>query len=171
MLKSLLGLFVKDVVESAQKDILKREALSQVQEGVRREFLRHVAEGFTREAEFNFSQYVRSLGQISVEVESEDNEGEKLFLRLQSALQRLEVELEELGPESPVAQFLIRKYGGAQSYINRPSVPIYSAVTNSADTYRGMPWLNRVETSPEISQMVAQEAGRILEELLSRQST
>lgn len=172
MLKSLLGLFVKDVVEGAGRDLIKREAVAQMSEGVRREFLRHVAEGFTREAEFNFSQYVRSVGQMGVEIESEDMEGEKLFLRIQSALQRLEVELEEQGPDSPVAQFLIRKYGGQSSalYVGLEATPIYSTLTRPADRYSGMPWLNRVENDPSINDLIAEEASRILEKLLSNTS-
>lgn len=163
MLKSLLGLFIQDVVKDAHQNIAKREALAQLGEGARREFLRHVSEGFLRETEFNFSQYIRSVGRVSAEIESEGNEGERLFQQIQSALRQVEIELEEMGPDSPVAQYLLRRYGAStQSFVGRESASISSMFGIPAP----VPWLNKPDES--VNEMIAEEASRILKELLNR---
>lgn len=164
-LKSLLGLFIKDVVQDAQR----RTVSSNAQNAVRVEFLRHVTEGFTREISFNISQYVRSLGEMKAEIESE-NEGEQLFYKIQSALKSLEVELEELGPESPVAQYLIRKYGEAeQSYVGRATMSVAAIIaTGPPDP---SPWLNRAVESQPVQDMISAEAARLLDRLLSQSTS
>ena len=167
MIKTILELFIKEVVEESIKNAVKVQALKQLGESTRVEFLKIVAEGFTKEVSHNLSGYAKSLGAINVEVSS-DNSGERLFLSLQSALKSLEVELEKQGEGSPIVNYLRSRYGEKrESLVGRPVRPIYSLYTpKSVDPTR--PWLNRTETaSPNIGEFLAQEASRLLENLLS----
>lgn len=175
-LKAVLGLFFRDVIEDSAKAIVKREAVSQLAESVRAEFLRTVAEGYTRELTHNIGQYVRSVEAMSVVVSS-DNTGERLYSALQSSLKTLEVELERQGPNSPVIKYLQEKYGQrddtdiatASSIIGRKSQPVYSMLSDFSESARAdQPWLNRVLTeSPEIGEILAEEASRLFERIFS----
>ena len=166
-LKAVLGLFIRDIIEDSAKQIVKREAVSQIAESVRAEFLRTVAEGYSREITHNISQYVKSIEAATVEIDSE-NYGERLFNSLQSSLKTLEVELERQGPDSPVLRYLQERYGGqSESLVGRKPVPVYATVsgyTNARDPYR--PWLNRAQTDfPEINEILATEASRIFDRI------
>jgi len=167
IIKSLLGLFIRDVIEDSAKQIAKREAVSQIAESVREEFLRTVAEGYSRELTHNISQYVRSIEAATVEIDS-GNYGEQLFDSLQSSLKSLEVELERQGPDSPVIRYLQSRYGGqSESLVGRKPMPVYATVpgyAKSRDLNR--PWLNRVQSdSPEINEILATEASRIFDRI------
>jgi hypothetical protein len=167
IINSLLGLFIRDVIEDSAKQIAKREAVSQIAESVRAEFLRTVAEGYSRELTHNISQYVRSIEAATVEVDS-DNYGERLFDSLQSSLKTLEVELERQGPDSPVVRYLQSRYGGqSESLVGRRPMPVYATVpgyTKTRDLDR--PWLNRAQSdSPEINEILATEASRIFDRI------
>lgn len=167
LIKSLLGLFVRDIIEDSAKQIVKREAVSQVAESVRAEFLRTVAEGYSREITHNISQYIRSIEAAQVEIDS-GNYGERLFDSLQSSLKSLEIELERQGPDSPVVRYLQERYGGqSESLVGRKPVPVYATVsgyTRVRDPYR--PWLNRAQTDfPEINEILAAEASRIFDRI------
>lgn len=126
MIKSLLGLFMRDVVVDAQRRVAQNESTNQLREAVRQEFLRHVTEGFSREVAHNISQYVRSVGAVEVEIGPSEGEGDRLFSALQNALVALEVELEQMGPGSPVSQYLVRKYGSEELYTGRQSQTVAS---------------------------------------------
>ena len=167
LIKSILGMFMRDVIEDSVRSVVKREAVSQVAESVRAEFLRTVAEGYSREITHNISQYIRSIEAAQVEIDS-GNYGERLFDSLQSSLKTLEVELERQGPDSPVVRYLQERYGGqSESLVGRKPVPVYATVsgyTNARDPYR--PWLNRVQTDfPEINEILATEASRIFDRI------
>lgn len=168
LIRPLLSLFVKDIIEESAKGIVKREAISQISESVRREFLRAVAEGYTKEVTHNISQYVRSVSEASVTIDS-DNSGEKLFTALQSSLKTLEVELEKQGPDSPVVKYLEDKYGkgSLNSLVGRTPVPIYAMVPGySPNSWESEPWLNRIiSDSPEIGEILAEEASRIFDSI------
>jgi hypothetical protein len=161
LLRPLLALFLRDVIQDSAKDILKREAVSQISEEVRREFLRTVAEGYTREVTHNISQYVKSVAEASVEIDS-GNYGEKLYTSLQQSFKDLEAELESQGPDSPVIRYLQEKYGQREeSVVGREPRPIYSLYTEPTDSSR--PWLSRVESDPVVSDILAAEAARLFD--------
>jgi glycerate-2-kinase len=167
IIKSLLGLFIRDIIEDSAKQIAKREAVSQIAESVRAEFLRTVAEGYSRELTHNISQYVKSIEAATVEIDSE-NYGEQLFDSLQSSLKSLEVELERQGPDSPVIRYLQSRYGGqSESLVGRKPMQVYATVsgyTKARDPNR--PWLNRAQSdSPEINEILAIEASRIFDRI------
>ena len=174
LLKSILGMFMRDVIEDSVRSVAKREAVAQLSESVRVEFLRTVAEGYTREVTNNIGQYVRSVEAMSVVVSS-DNTGERLYTALQSSLKNLEVELERQGPDSPVIKYLQEKYGGRDDRANAYSVvglqqrPVYSMLSGYSESSQSdQPWLNRaMEDSPEIGEILATEASRIFDQLFS----
>ena len=174
LIKSILGLFMRDVIEDSIRGVVKREAVAQLSESVRAEFLRTVAEGYTREVTHNIGQYVRSVEAMSVVVSS-DNTGERLYTALQSSLKNLEVELERQGPDSAVVQYLQEKYGGRDDRANAYSVvglqqrPVYSMLSGYSESDQSdQPWLNRaLANSPEIGEILATEASRIFDRLFS----
>lgn len=175
LIKSILGLFMRDVIEDSVRSVAKREAVAQLSETVRQEFLRTVAEGYTKEVTHNIGQYVRSVEAMTVVVSS-DNTGERLYNALQSSLKTLEVELERQGPESPVIKYLQERYGGreeigasASSVIGRKSQPVYAMLSDYSESAQAdQPWLNRVlANSPEIGEILAEEASRIFDRLFS----
>lgn len=166
-IKAVLGLFVRDIIEESAKQIVKREAVSQIAESVRAEFLRTVAEGYSRELTHNISQYVRSIEAAQVEIDS-GNYGEKLFDSLQSSLKSLEAELERQGPNSPVVRYLQERYGNqSESLVGRKPMPVYATVSGyneRRDPTR--PWLNRIQSDyPEINEILATEASRIFDRI------
>ena len=174
LIKSILGMFMRDVIEDSVRSVAKREAVAQLSESVRVEFLRTVAEGYTREVTHNIGQYVRSVEAMSVVVSS-DNTGERLYTALQSSLKNLEVELERQGPDSPVIKYLQERYGGRDDRANAYSVvglqqrPVYSMLSGYSESAQSdQPWLNRVlKDSPEIGEILATEASRIFGRLFS----
>jgi len=166
LLRPLLALFLRDVIDDSAKQILKRETVSQVAESIRKEFLRTVAEGYAREVTYNISQYVRSVEAISVEVDSEGY-GEKLYTAFQKSLKDLEAELEQQGPDSPVVRYLQEKYGKREeSVVGRKPQPIYTMYTRSADSER--PWLSpALRDDPTISEILADEAARLFDRIFT----
>lgn len=170
LIKSILGMFMRDVIEDSVRSVAKREAVAQLAESVRTEFLRTVAEGYTREVTHNIGQYVRSVEAMSVVVSS-DNTGERLYTALQSSLKNLEVELERQGPDSPVIKYLQEKYGGRNtaSVVGLQQLPVYSMLSGYSESDQAdQPWLNRaLADSPEIGEILATEASRIFDRLFN----
>lgn len=170
LIKSILGMFMRDVIEDSIRSVAKREAVAQLSESVRVEFLRTVAEGYTREVTHNIGQYVRSVEAMSVVVSS-DNTGERLYTALQSSLKSLEVELERQGPDSPIIKYLQEKYGGRDtaSVVGLQQRPVYSMLSGYSESAQSdQPWLNRaMADSPEIGEILATEASRIFDRLFS----
>jgi hypothetical protein len=167
MFKPLLELFIKDVINESIKTTLKTQAIAQLADSTRTRFLKVVAEGYTKEVAHNLSQYVRSVESATVTVTS-DNQGERLFLALQSALKSLEVELEQQGPDSAIVKYLKSKYGEpAESLVGRKPMPVYTTVAGFSSTeYADQPWLNRViSESPAINEILSNEASRLFDRL------
>jgi hypothetical protein len=164
-IKPLLGLFFKDVVQDAAKRAAENSINELAREQVRREFLRTVAEGYAREVEHNLSQYVRSLGAMSVTVEAtEDMDGDRLFSALQSSLKALEAELETLGPDSPIVRYLKEKYSPEPDLlVGRQPVSMADIIAGN-DT-RQQIWLNRTG-NVELPESISAEVARLLDEIL-----
>jgi hypothetical protein len=168
LLRPLLALFLRDIIDDSAKQILKREAVSQVADSVRQEFLRTVAEGYAREVTHNISQYVRSVEAVSVEISSEGY-GEKLYTAFQKSLKDLETKLEQQGPDSPVIKYFEEKYGKREeSVVGRKPKPVYTMFSGPIDANR--PWLSssvlRTEDSA-ISDILANEAARLFDRIFT----
>jgi len=164
----LLSTLVIDVVEQSLKQIIKSAVIGQAQEAVRVEFLRTVTDGFTKEISHNLSNYVNSIGSMTAEVDS-NNEGDKLFLKLQRSLKGLESQLEKGGENSPILQYLKNKYGAGKesTLVGLEAKPVYSLYT-SPKVDENRPWLSRISAPQKsIEDYLALEANRLLEDLLS----
>lgn len=169
LIKPLLGVLIKDIVEESQKRILKTQSVLQIGEGARREFLRAVAEGYTREVAHNLGQYIRSVGAMTVDIESAGNDGERLFRAIQASLRALEVELEDQGPDSPIVAYLTQKYGEQSgSVVGRPTRSV-ADMLGDRNAFADRPWLNRTLQSPEASEILSEEASKVFERLLSEE--
>jgi hypothetical protein len=166
LLRPLLALFLRDVIDDSAEQILKREAVSQVAESIRQEFLRTVAEGYAREVTYNISQYVRSVEVVSVEIDS-GGYGEKLYTAFQKSLKDLEAELEQQGPDSPVVKYLEEKYGKREeSVVGRKPQPVYTMFAKPVDTER--PWLSpALRDDPAIANILADEAARLFDRIFT----
>jgi hypothetical protein len=164
-LKPLLGLFFKDVVQDAAKKAAENSINELAREQIRREFLRTVAEGFTREVDHNLSQYVRSLGAMSVTIEAtEDMDGDRLFSALQSSLRVLETEIETLGPDSPIVRYLREKYTpDPDLFVGRQ--PVSMAEMIAGGDRRQQIWLNR-SGDIELPESISAEVARLLDSIL-----
>ncbi len=167
-LKALLGLFMKDVIQESAKSIVKKGVTDQVSDVLRKQLIKAVFEGYTKELNHNIVQYVKAIGEASVTVSS-DNKGEKLFFALQSSLRQLESELEKQGPNSPVAKYLEAKYGRRSSLVGREAQPAYMFIPGvrvDKGSWSDRPWLNKIlESSPEVGEILAVEAVRIFDTL------
>lgn len=166
--RPLLGLFFKEVVQEAAKRAAKNSIYELAREQIRREFLRTVAEGYTREVEHNLSQYVKSLGAMSVSIEStNDMDGDKLFSSLQRSLKVLEAEIETLGPDSPVVRYLREKYTPEPDFfVGRQ--PISMAEMIAGTDKREQIWLNR-SGDIELPESISAEVARLLDDILQEE--
>jgi hypothetical protein len=169
MLKSLLGMFMKDIIEDSAKAMVKNGIASQVSEVLRKQLIKTIYDSYTRELNYNITQYVKAVGETSVTISS-GNKGEDLFYDLQSSLVKLELELEKQGPNSPVLRYLEKRYGRrTTSYVGREAQPAYMSIPGvevDRGAWSNRPWLNRVlSESPEVGEVLAAEAVRIFETL------
>jgi hypothetical protein len=165
IVKPLLGLFFKDVVQDAAKRAAEHSINELAREQIRREFLRTVAEGYTREVEHNLSQYVRSLGAMSVTIEpTADMDGDRLFSALQSSLKTLEAEIETLGPESAIVRYLRDKYNPEPDLLVGRQ-PVSMADMLAGADRRQQIWLNRSGTV-ELPESISAEVARLLDSIL-----
>ena len=105
--KALASAIMGAVLSSSKKHVMetvKSQVLRSHMEGARQAMLAHVAEKYTEEAEYNFSQYIRALGQANIEVEYKGKPGEALVMRAESAIRELEGYLEPRRRCDPVSQ-------------------------------------------------------------------
>lgn len=166
MIKELLGLFMQKVVEDSIKNTLKQQTIARVKNDIRIEFLRSVAEGYSREVTHNISAYVKSVGEASLSIETDPGQGEKFFNSIKKSLKSLEQELESQGPDSPIVRYLEKRYGRfSESLVGRSRIPVYATVAQGPG--RDEPWLNRTLRLPGVNEYIANEAAKLLDQLLS----
>jgi hypothetical protein len=164
---SVLSSSKKQIMETAKSQILQTQM-----EGVRKAMLAHVAEKYTEEVEYNFSQYIRALGEANVEVEYKGRPGEALVMRAESAIEELEGYLEAQNPDGAVIQFLKRRYKeegvriitgrlyGAH-LVNRRGQGVYEVLNTmgyAASVDRRKPWLTGAKTTQGLENMLADAA-------------
>lgn len=162
----------KEVIEIAKRQIMQSQM-----EGVRKAMISHVAEKYTEEVEYNLSQYIRALGQSSVEVEFKGKPGEALIMRAESAVKELEGYIEAQNPDGAVIQFLKRRYkeegvkiisgrlyGG--HYVNRRAQGIYEVANKmgyAAAVDKRKPWLTGQKTTEGVENIITNAAIEIFE--------
>lgn len=162
----------KEVIEIAKRQIMQSQM-----EGMRKAMISHVAEKYTEEVEYNLSQYIRALGQSSVEVEFKGKPGEALIMRAESAVKELEGYIEAQNPDGVVIQFLKRRYkeegvkiisgrlyGG--HYVNRRAQGIYEVANKmgyAAAVDKRKPWLTGQKTTEGVENIITNAAIEIFE--------
>lgn len=173
--KALAGAIMQAVLTSAKKEVMntaRAQIIKSQMEGARKAMLAHVAEKFTEEAEYNFSQYIRALGESSVEVEFSGKPGEALITRAQSAVKELENYIEAQNPDGAVIQYLKKRYneegiriitgrlyGG--HYVNRRTQGVYEVMNKmgyASEVDRRRPWLTGDKTKAGLESMIADAA-------------
>jgi hypothetical protein len=173
--KALASAIMGAVLSSSKKHVMetvKSQVLRSHMEGARQTMLAHVAEKYTEEAEYNFSQYIKALGQASIEVEYKGKPGEALVMRAESAIRELEGYLEAQNPDGAVIQFLKKRYkeegvkiitgrlyGG--HLVNRRGQGVYEVLNKmgyAAGVDRKKPWLTGAKTTQGLESMVAEAA-------------
>ena len=176
--KALASAIMGAVLSSTKKEVInvaqRRIAQSQM-EGVRKAMLSHVAEKYTEEVEYNFSQYIRALGEATVDIEYKGRPGEALIMRAESAVKELEGYIEAQNPNGAVIQFLQRRYKEegvriisgrlyAGHYVNRKSQGIYEVLNHmgyASEVDRRKPWLTGQKTTEGLENMLADAAVEI----------
>jgi len=180
--KALAAAVMGAVLSSSKKEVLeiaKGQIMQAQMEGVRKAMLSHVVEKYTEEVEFNYSQYIRALGQASVSVEYVGKPGAALISRAEWAVEELSGWVEAQNPDGAVIQFLKQRYNEegiriisgrlyAGHYINRKSQGVYEVLNRmgyAANVDKRKPWLSSPKTSEGIESMIADAALEIFEVL------
>lgn len=180
--KILAGLVVKQILQSSKSQVIETAKASIVQnemKRVRAMMLQHVAQKYTEEVAYNVKQYIKTLEQVSVEIEFEGKPGETLIKKAQEAFKELEVFLDSQDPDGPIIQFLKRRYneegvniitgrlyGG--HYVQRKTQGIYAIANKmgyAADVDRRKPWLSSETTAQGIDEIVSKQAVEIFEKI------
>jgi len=178
--KALAAAIMGSVLQSAKKDIIqtaKSQLLEQSMRSAREAMLAHVAEQYSREVEYNLSQYVRALGEASVDVEFRGKPGEALISKAESAIKELEIYIEKQNPDGAVIQYLQKRYkeegvriitgrlyGG--HYVGRKGQGIYEVANRmgyAANVDKRKPWLTGDKTTQGLEDMMAKAAIEIFE--------
>ena len=178
--KALAAAIMGSVLQSAKKDIIqtaKSQLLEQSMRSAREAMLSHVAEQYSREVEYNLSQYVRALGEASVDVEFRGKPGEALISKAESAIKELEIYIEKQNPDGAVIQYLQKRYkeegvriitgrlyGG--HYVGRKGQGTYEVANRmgyAADVDKRKPWLTGTKTAQGLEDMMAKAAIEIFE--------
>lgn len=182
--KALASAIMANVLSSAKKDVVemaKAQLMSASMENARKALNAHVAERYSKEVEYNVSQYIRALGAVEAEISFAGKPGEALIVRAESAVKQLEVFLESQNPDGPVIQYLKKRYDEegiriitgrlyAGHYVGTRGQGIYEVANRmgyAANVDRRKPWLSSPETRRGIESMVADEALRIFDEAFS----
>jgi hypothetical protein len=169
---TMLNSMKKEVLETAKSSLLKSSM-----EGAREAMLAHVAEQYSREVEYNLSQYVRALADSSVEIEFKGKPGEALILRAQGAVDELESYLDAQNPDGAVIQFLKKRYKEegvriisgrlyAGHYVNRQGqgrFEILNRMGYAANVDKRKPWLTSDRTVQGVESIVAKAAAEMFE--------
>ena len=178
--KALAAAIMGSVLQSAKKDIIqtaKSQLLEQSMRSAREAMLAHVAEQYSREVEYNLSQYVRALGEASVDVEFRGKPGEALISKAESAIKELEIYIEKQNPDGAVIQYLQKRYkeegvriitgrlyGG--HYVGRKGQGTYEVANRmgyAANVDKRKPWLTGTKTAQGLEDMMAKAAIEIFE--------
>ena len=171
---------MSSVLNSAKKQLLevaKSEIIKSQKEALRKDLLAKVATQYAREAEHNFSEYIRSLEAAQVEISFQGKPGEALINKAQSAVDELEHYLDKQNPDGAVIQFLKKRYNEeginiisgrlyAGHLVNKKSQGAYEVANKmgyAAPVDKRKPWLSSEKTTQGIEEMLANAAQEIFE--------
>lgn len=178
--KVIAGGIMAAVLNSAKQQVLeiaKNEIIKSQKQALRRDLLAKVAAQYTKEAEHNFSQYIRALESAQVEVSFQGKPGQALVGKAQSAVDELEKYIEKQNPDGAVIKFLKKRYGEeginiitgrlyAGHYVNKKSEGIFEVANKmgyAAPVDKRKPWLSSERTTQGIQEMIENAAKEIFE--------
>lgn len=168
------------VLNSAKKELLevaKSQIIKSQKEALRKDLLAKVTAQYTKEAEHNFTQYIRALESANVEISFEGKPGQAFINKAQSAVNELESYLDNQNPDGAVIQFLKKRYGEeginiitgrlyAGHYVGKKSQGVYEVANKmgyAAPVDKRKPWLSSEKTTQGIEEMLANAAKEIFE--------
>ena len=172
IMSSVLNSAKKQLLEIAKSAIIKSQ-----KEGLRKDLLVKVATQYAREAEHNFSEYIRSLEAAQVEISFQGKPGEALINKAQSAVDELEHYLDKQNPDGAVIQFLKKRYNEeginiitgrlyAGHLVNKKSQGAYEVANKmgyAAPVDRRKPWLSSEKTTQGVEELLTNAAQEIFE--------
>ena len=178
--KGLASIIMGAILSGAKKELMetaKEQIVKSQKEGLRKDLLAKVAAQYTREAEYNFSQYIRSLEAAEVEISFEGKPGEALINKAEAAVRELEIYIDKQNPDGAVIQFLKKRYNEEKiniitgrlyggHYINKKSQGVYEVANKmgyAADVDKRKPWLSSEKTTQGIEEIIANAARDIFE--------
>lgn len=168
------------VLNSAKKELLevaKSQIIKTQKEALRKDLLAKVTTQYTKEAEYNFSQYIRALESANVEISFEGKPGQAFINKAQSAVNELESYLDNQNPDGAVIQFLKKRYGEeginiitgrlyAGHYVGKKSQGAYEVANKmgyASPVDKRKPWLSSEKTTQGIEDMLVNAAREIFE--------
>lgn len=179
--RALASAIMANFLSSAKKDVMevaKKQLIAASMENARKAVNSHIAERYSKEVEYNITQYISALKESNVEVSFKGKPGEALVTRAEHAISELEGFLEKQNPDGPVIQFLLRRYDEeyvriitgrlyAGHYVSRKGQGIYEVANKmgyAANVDKRKPWLSSPKTAMGIEEIIASEALRIFSE-------
>ena len=168
------------VLNSAKKELLevaKSQIIKSQKEALRKDLLAKVTAQYTKEAEHNFTQYIRALESANVEVSFEGKPGQAFINKAQSAVNELESYLDNQTPDGAVIQFLKKRYGEeginiitgrlyAGHYVGKKSQGVYEVANKmgyASPVDKRKPWLSSEKTTQGLEDMLINAAKEIFE--------
>ena len=172
IMSSVLNSAKKQLLEVAKASIIKSQ-----KEALRKDLLAKVATQYAREAEHNFSEYIRSLEAAQVEISFQGKPGEALINKAQSAVDELEHYLDKQNPDGAVIQFLKKRYNEeginiitgrlyAGHLVNKKSQGAYEVANKmgyAAPVDKRKPWLSSERTTQGVEELLVNAAKEIFE--------
>lgn len=169
---ALLSVFKEETINTAKSNFLQNSM-----EKARGAILTHVAEQYSKEVQYNISQYIRSLEVAEVEISFEGKPGEALITRAQNAVSEIESYLEAQNPDGPIIQFLKQRYNEegiriitgrlyAGHYVSRKTQGVYEVMNimgYAAPVDTRKPWLSSDKTASGIEDIVTRVASEMFD--------
>ena len=168
------------ILRSAKDQVIKlaRDSIVKSQkEALRKDLLSKVAAQYTKEAEHNFSEYIKSLESATVEISFEGKPGQALVNKAESAVNEFQNYLNKQNPDGAVIRFLKNRYNEeginiitgrlyAGHYVNRKSADTFEVANKmgyAAPVDSRKPWLSSDKTTQGIQEMLENAAKEIFE--------
>lgn len=175
----ILGSLLTSAFLSSTKQEVTKLARAQVSktfgEGIRKAVLSQITEQYTREVEYNISQYIRALEQSSVNIEYVGKPGEAFIQRAETAIEELEKYVDAQATSGPIIDFIKQRYGEegiriitgrlyAGHYVNKKSQGTYEIMNkmgyaSAVDARK--PWLSSPKTAQGLADIISESGAEL----------
>lgn len=135
----------------------KRIVLSQLQEKFKLYLLEHITEKAKEEIKFNISQYIKSIQNSSIEIETSKSDLDKFVYKYEYLFNTLGIKLSSQEQNSilqAINQKYLEKYPQSESkslanYISRPSKNVWQIISSS----KKASWLSSISAQTEVEEL------------------